>query len=60
MIWETEENIGSERRKLKFEKGGNDSLSHEDKEEIQVILHKPMDLLNKHVNLIIMNINREQ
>ena len=32
------------RRKLKTEKDGNDSLSHEHKEEIH-IFHKSMDLL---------------
>ena len=38
MMWKTED-IGSWRSKLKIEKGGNESLSNERKEEIQVIFH---------------------
>jgi hypothetical protein len=34
---------------LKIDKGGNDSLSHECKEEIQVIFHKSMDLLTSSI-----------
>ena len=45
MIWETDEDIDSLRRKPKIEKDGNDSLPIEHKEEIQVIFHKSMDLL---------------
>ena len=45
LIWETEEYNGSQRRKLKIEKGGNDSLSIEQKEETQVIFHKSLNLL---------------
>ena len=44
MTWETEEDIGSWRRKLKIEIDGNDSLSIEHKQEIY-IFHKSMDLL---------------
>jgi hypothetical protein len=33
------------RRKVKIRKVVNDSLSHDHKEEIQVIFHKSMDLL---------------
>ena len=44
MIWVTEEDIGSWRRKLKIKIGGNDSLSIEHKEEIH-ICYKSMDLL---------------
>ena len=44
MIWETED-IGSLRRKLMIEKGENDSLSIERKEEIQIFFYKLMDLL---------------
>ena len=32
-------------RKLKIEKGGNYSLSHEHKEVIQIIFHKSMNLI---------------
>ena len=45
MIWEPGEDIGSQRRKLKIEKDGNESLSTEHKEEIQVIFHKSINLL---------------
>ena len=41
MIWETEEDIGSWRRKVKIEKDGNDSLSGKHKDKIQIILHEP-------------------
>ena len=34
MVSETEDDIGNERKKLKIEKGGNDSLSREDKERL--------------------------
>ena len=39
MIWETEEDIGGWRRKLKIVKDGNDSLWIEHKEEIKVIYY---------------------
>jgi hypothetical protein len=45
MISETEEYIGSLRRKLKIRRDGNNSLSIKHKEEIQIIFHKSMDLL---------------
>ena len=44
-VLETEEDIGSQRKKLKIEKDGNDNLSIEYKEEIQVIFHKALVLL---------------
>ena len=48
MIWETEEDTWSERRKLGEDKGGHNSLSYEYKEEIQVIFHKytSLDLIS--------------
>ena len=36
---------------LKTGSGGNNSLSHEHKEEIQVILHKSMDLLTSSIKI---------
>ena len=46
--------IGSRRRKLKSEKGGNNNLSHENK----VIFHKSMDLLISSIlnDIIIINL----
>ena len=45
--------------KLKIEENGNKSLSMEHKEEIQIIFHKPMDLLISSIlNNIIININK--
>ena len=38
MIWETEEDIGNEKRKLKIEIDGNDSLSIKPKEEINTYI----------------------
>ena len=49
VIWETEEDIGNHGKKLKIEKGGNDSLLHENKEDIQSIFHKPMDFLKPSI-----------
>ena len=53
MIWESEEDIG---RKLKIEKGGNDSLSVEHKEDIKYIFYKSKDLLRSSVLNYINNI----
>ena len=36
MIWETEEDIEIQRKELKIEKGGNDSLSRVQEEEIYI------------------------
>ena len=44
MMWESEEGVG------KIEKGANDSLSVEYKEEIQVILHKSIFLIIRILN----------
>ena len=44
MIWETEDDIENEWRKLKIEIGGKDN-----KEEIQVIFRKSMDLLIRSI-----------
>ena len=49
MIWQTEEDIGSKRRKLKIEKRGNESLWNEKRGEIHVIFHKSMDLLTRNI-----------
>ena len=52
MVWETEEDIESKVRKLKAETSGNDSLSHEHKEEIN--FHKSKDLLTSTIlNIIV-------
>ena len=44
-------------KKLKIEKGGNDSLSIEHKEEIQDIYHKSLDLISKIIIIIIIIIH---
>ena len=41
-----------------IEKGGNDSLSHKHEEEIQVIIHKPMNLLT--ISIIYNNNNNNK
>ena len=38
---------------MKFGKDGNDCLSHEHKEEMQVIFHKSMDLLISRITTTI-------
>jgi hypothetical protein len=49
MNWETEEDIVSKGSWAEIEKGGDNILSLEHKEEIEFILHRYMDFLRSSI-----------